>query len=264
MAAGDGGAELGTPSASTGEKSFWDFDFTEEQFERAAPEMDALRSERNRLYMLCEEGVEEACNQLKEDRFNVFSTPEWRFYYEQIAPGWRTQDSGFYDDPLIQQWLDPTTREGVTAENALKRMQELKNALPGLSYGDPKEYSQARDEQEQWKELSQSLMPGTMAYRQAQARFAEEHPVWARYYLRPQTAASLAEYAARGWTYAPGGGGGRSSSGGGTSGGSGYRYTGPWFSPDTFRGANTSRRPAVQDSDLWQRVVMAALSRTKQ
>jgi hypothetical protein len=264
MAAGDGGAELGTPSASTGEKSFWDFDFTEEQFERAAPEMDALRSERNRLYQMCENGVEQACNQLKDDRFNVFSTPEWLFYYEQIAPGWRLQDSGFYDDPTIKQWLDPATREGVTAEAALKRMQELKAALPDLSFGDPKEYSQARDEQEQWKETSANLMPGTMAYRQAQAKYAEEHPIWAKYYLRPQTAASLAEYAARGWTYAPRSGGGGSSDGGGTSGGSGYRYTGPWFSPDTFRGANTSRRPAMQDSDLWQRVVMAALSRTRQ
>jgi len=264
MAAGDGGAELGTPSASTGEKSFWDFDFTEEQFERAAPEMDALRSERNRLYQMCENGVEQACNQLKDDRFNVFSTPEWLFYYEQIAPGWRLQDSGFYDDPTIKQWLDPATREGVTAEAALKRMQELKAALPDLSFGDPKEYSQARDEQEQWKETSENLMPGTMAYRQAQAKYAEEHPIWAKYYLRPQTAASLAEYAARGWTYAPRSGGGGSSDGGGTSGGSGYRYTGPWFSPDTFRGANTSRRPAMQDSDLWQRVVLAALSRTKQ
>jgi len=237
-------------------------------FELADPELDALRLERNRLLDLCQQGVQDACQKLKDDRFDIFSSPEWRKYYDEVAPGWRTNDSGFYDDPLIKRWMDPDTRDSVDPENVIRRIDELKEALPDITFGDPAEYAQARDENDLWREQSKALMPGTMAYRQAQQQFAEEHPLWAKYYLRPGTAASLADYASRAWTYAPrpggGGGGGGGGAGGGTSGEASYRYPGPWFSPDYYRGPQLEQlRASPTRSDLWRQVVASALGRAR-
>jgi hypothetical protein len=176
-----------------------------------------------------EDGDEAACQRLNRREYDQFRGPSsrpWRLYYDSIAPGWRTQDSGFYDDPLISRWMDPATRDSVDVNDVVARINELRAALPGARFGDPAEYEQARAEQDLWLEQAQSLMPRTMDYRRARLAFAESHQTWAKYYLRPAEQESLQSYAASGFQYpARSGGGG----GGGGGGGARYRYNGRKF-----------------------------------
>jgi len=160
-------------------------------------------------------GDQAACTRLNDpvyDPFRSASGRAWNRFYDTIAPGWRTEDSGFYNDPLIAAWMDPDTRDSVNVNDVVARINELHALLEGARYGDPAEYTQARDEQATWLEKAADLMPGTMAYRQARYEYGQQNPVWARYYLRPDEQQRLAAYAGTGWQYTSGVGGG----GGGT------------------------------------------------
>jgi hypothetical protein len=238
-AGGDGQAQLGGAGG----------DGEETPLQLADAETNALWVAYKELLAAADAGDAEAKAALNDRQFDQFRGPAarpWRVYYDTIAPGWRTQDAGFYDDPLISRWMDPATRDSVDVNDVVARINELHRALPGVRFGDPAEYEQARAEQDLWLEQAAALMPRTMAYRQARLAFAEEHPTWARYYLRPTEAESLQSYAAAGWKYQDRGSGG---GGGGGGGGLRYRYTGRRFYP-TKRKHNIPS-PKVSRSNLW-------------
>ena len=90
-------------------------------------------------------------------------------------------------------------------------------------------------------------MPGTMAYRQARLAFANEHTVWAKYYVRPGEQQSLAKYAASGWQYSGGGGGG----GGGAA--TKRRKTYGRFSVSPYR--SNRKTPNFSRSSIWYQML---------
>jgi hypothetical protein len=188
---------------------------------------------------------------MDDTRFDSFRGPSgraWKVYFDQVAPGWRTDEAGFYDDPTIAAWMNPDTRSTVTPQEFINRVNTMKERMPLLRFGDPKEYAQAREEQDAWQEANRNLMPRTMAYRQAQLEFATAHPVWAKYYLRPETLASLQGYQEANWEYAPrkeyGGRGGNT--------GGGYYYRGTPFKPTPYRGRyGIGELPGIERNRMW-------------
>jgi len=193
---------------------------------------------------------------LADHKYDPFRGPgslAWETYYN-ITPGWRAVDAGLYEDPTVAAWLDPKTRDQVPEQQVIARLLWFKQNNPNLSFGDPNEYDQARQEEQQWQK--ERPLPRTSTYRKVQLSYALAHPVWAKYYLRPEQLANLQAQAAAGWP--------ESHYGGGRGGGGGWSGRGE--APARFRpsnehygphaGAYPTRlaQPKVTHSDLWYQV----------
>jgi len=109
------------------------------------------------------------------------STPKalfWRYYYENIPPGWRTQE--LRDDDLVRAILSKGVRAYLPDEAYEKALEATKywvDTHPDAIVGDKKEWAQVKQEIQEYMPLPSGS--------EARREYWHSHPLLEKYYAKP-------------------------------------------------------------------------------